>query len=69
MTESFMKNQEQDENRMINIKESRDLNYWCEELNLQARELLEIVKEVGPLPHDVRLYLAKKHLTQWPAAY
>lgn len=57
------------EDRLINIKESWDVNYWCDELNLRADELSEIVKEVGPVPHDVRLYITKKLLLKWPLSY
>ena len=55
--------------RVINIKEAWDVNFWCDELNLKAEELKEIVKEVGPFPHDVRLYITKKHLLKWPNTY
>ena len=57
------------EERLINIKESWDVNYWCDELNLRADELSEIVKEVGPAPHDVRIYITKKLLLKWPLSY
>ena len=53
----------------IDIKESWDLNYWCEELNLRAEDLMEIVREVGPSAHEVRLYLTKNLLINWPASY
>lgn len=53
----------------INITESWDLNYWCEEFNLRAEELKEIVSKVGPAVYDVRLFLAKKLLAEWPATY
>ena len=54
---------------MINIKEARDLNFWCDELHLKKEELLDIVRKVGPLVHDVRLHIAKKLLISWPVAY
>lgn len=53
----------------INVKESWDVNFWCDELNLKADELKEIVKQVGPNVHEVRLYLAKNLLVKWPLAY
>lgn len=53
----------------INVKETFDLHYWCEELNLKKEELLDIVKQVGPMVHDVRLHLAKRLLINWPVAY
>lgn len=55
--------------RKIDIRENWDINYWCDELNLKAEELREIIKEVGPGVHDVRLHLAKKLLINWPASY
>lgn len=63
-----------DHNRMIddikiNVMEAWDVMYWCEELNLKAEELKEIVRQVGPGVHDVRLHLAKKLLINWPATY
>lgn len=58
-----------EEKKTINIKESWDINYWCEEFNLRAEELKEIVKEVGPSVHEVRLHLAKKLLINWPVSY
>jgi hypothetical protein len=58
-----------DEEKKINVKESWDINYWCDELNLKADELKDIVKEVGPGLHDVRLHIAKKHMIKWPVSY
>lgn len=58
-----------DEEAPINIKKAWDLNYWCDELNLKAEELVEIVKKVGPFPHDIRVYIAKRHLNQWTTTY
>lgn len=46
--------------KKIDVKESWDVNFWCEEFNLRAEELKEIVKNVGPDVHDVRVHLAKK---------
>lgn len=53
----------------IDVRESWDVNFWCEELNLRAEELKEIVQAVGPQVHDVRLHIAKKLLMAWPKAY
>lgn len=53
----------------INIKEAWDVNFWCDELNLKADELKEIVRQVGPAVHDVRLHIAKKLILKWPLAY
>lgn len=55
--------------KKIDVKESWDVNFWCEELNLRAEELKEIVKTVGPEIHDVRLHIAKKLMLDWPKAY
>ena len=55
--------------KQINIRESWDINYWSEELNLRAEELVDIVKQVGPSIHEVRLHLAKRFLLNWPASY
>ncbi len=48
--------------KKIDVKESWDVNFWCEEFNLRAEELKEIVKNVGPKVHDIRVHLAKKLL-------
>lgn len=53
----------------INIKEAWDVNFWCDELNLKADELKEIVRQVGPAVHDVRLHIAKRLILKWPLAY
>lgn len=58
----------EDENK-IDVRESWDINFWCEELNLRAEELQEIVKLVGPEVHDVRVHIAKKLMLSWPKAY
>lgn len=50
----------------IDEKETKDLNYWCGELNVRAEELKEIIKIVGPSVSEIRLYLAKKFLISWP---
>lgn len=52
----------------IDVKEPWDINFWCEEFNLRAEELKEIVKLVGPKVHDVRVHLAKRLLLAWPVA-
>lgn len=57
------------DDKKINIRESWDINYWCDELNLKADELKDIVKHVGPKVHDVRLHIAKKLLINWPVVY
>lgn len=58
-----------DDKKRINLRENNDVNYWCDELHLKADDLRKIVHEVGPDVHDVRLYLAKKLLINWPASY
>ena len=55
--------------KRIDVKESWDVNFWCEELNLRAEELKEIVKMVGPEIHDVRVHLAKKLMLHFPLSY
>jgi hypothetical protein len=61
-------NKKKDEKK-IDLKETHDLHYWSEELNLKVEELTEIIKQVGPGVHDVRLHIAKKLLINWPLAY
>lgn len=68
MTDSF-KHAAQTTELKINIKEAFDLHFWCEELSLKKEELLEIISQVGPLVHDVRLHIAKRLLINWPVAY
>jgi hypothetical protein len=57
------------EDRKINVSEVKELNYWCEELNLRAEDLKDIIIKVGPAVHDVKLYMAKKLLISWPETY
>ena len=45
-----------------------DLQFWSEELNLQTDELKDIIQEVGPSIHEVRVHLAKKSMANWPAS-
>lgn len=54
--------------KFIDLKKSWDVNFWCEELNLRAEDLQEIVKVVGSNAQDVRLHLAKKLILNWPAS-
>lgn len=68
MTELIQNQTVLDQNQ-INVKESWDVNFWCDELNLKAEELKEIVKMVGPKVHDVRMHIAKRLLISWPVAY
>ncbi len=68
MTDSFMQPAKSTEAK-INIKEAFDVHFWCEELSLKKEELLEIISQVGPLVHDVRLHIAKRLLINWPVAY
>ena len=49
-------------NTQLNLKESWEVNSWCEELNLRADELKEIVQKVGSNIHAIREYLAKRSL-------
>ncbi len=55
--------------KKIDLRESWDINFWCEELNLRAEELKEIVQMVGPQVHDVRVHIAKKLMLSWSKAY
>ena len=57
------------DDRKINVMEAWDVMYWCDELNLRADELKDIVRQVGPGVHDVRLHLATKLLINWPTTY
>lgn len=56
-----------DEN--IQSWDTRDIYFWCEELNLCVDELQKIINEVGPDIHNIRLYLAKNLLINWPVSY
>ena len=47
---------------IIHPKEGWDLNRWCEELNLRAEELKEIIKRVGPDLENIRDYLARRNM-------
>ncbi len=62
----FTRNENDEE---IDVRESWDINFWCEELNLRAEELKEIVQKVGPQVHSVRLHIAKKLMLSWPITY
>ena len=44
----------------VNLTENGEFNSWCEELNVRADELKEIVQLVGSNIHAVRDYLAKR---------
>lgn len=55
--------------KKIDLKESWDVNFWCEEFNLRAEDLKEIVLSVGPKVHDVRVHLAKKLLLNSTLTY
>jgi hypothetical protein len=37
-----------------------ELNRLCEEFNLRAEEIKEIVKKVGTRAEDIKIYLIKK---------
>jgi hypothetical protein len=43
----------------INIKESYELQYWSENLNVSQEELKKAVESAGPLVEDVRDYFSK----------
>jgi hypothetical protein len=45
-----------------------DIQFWSEELNLRTEELQNIIDEVGPSIHEVRVHLAKKSMANWPAS-
>lgn len=55
--------------KRIDVHQSWNLNFWCEEFNLRADELKEIVRRVGPEISEIRLYLAKRLLQAWPSVY
>lgn len=61
--------EEKSSEQFINVKELWDINFWCDELNLKAEELTEIISEVGPEVHQVRMHLARNLLEKWPLAY
>lgn len=44
----------------IHLNGNWELNRWCEELNLRAEELKEIVKKVGPRFKDIKAYITKR---------
>jgi hypothetical protein len=54
---------------VIDLRESWNVNFWCDELNLRAEELKEIVKLVGPAVQDVREHLTRRLLLSSSAAY
>ena len=58
-----------EEESKVDLRESWDVNFWCEELNLRAEELKEIVKKVGPSVHEIRMHLTKHSLTRWTQSY
>ncbi|MBA2405640.1 MAG: DUF3606 domain-containing protein [Bdellovibrionales bacterium] len=49
---------------VVHLNESWELNHWCEEFNLRAEELREIVKKVGPEISDIREYLAHRNMNR-----
>ena len=53
----------------IQMQELKNVHFWCEELNLKAEDLKDIVLDVGPVVQNVREYLAKKFMASWPAYY
>jgi hypothetical protein len=66
--------EEQHEHEQINTKRidpqlSWEMNFWCEEFNLRAEELKEIIKNVGPEINNIRMFLAKRLLVSWPMTY
>lgn len=64
-----MSQHEYQEEKKIDVKEQLNLHYWCEELNIKADELKDIVTKVGPMVMDVRMYIAKQLMKSWPVAY
>mgnify|MGYP006202929577 CR=1 FL=1 len=62
-------NEKKEPELRINVKESWDVNFWCDELNFRADDLKEIVRQVGPNVHDVRLHLTKNLILKWTEAY
>ena len=46
----------------IDIRESWEVNHWCEELNLRADELREIVAKVGTSLEAIRDFLAHRSI-------
>lgn len=49
---------------IIHLNENWELNHWCEEFNLRAEELKEIVKRVGPKIEDIRAFLVKRNMNR-----
>lgn len=45
---------------VIHLKGNWELNRWCEELNLRAEELKEIVRKVGPKFDDIKAFIEKR---------
>lgn len=52
----------QSEQSYINLNNCWDLNHWCDELNLRADELKEIVSKVGSDVQAVREYVVRSNL-------
>lgn len=46
----------------IDIREGWEINHWCDELNLRADELREIILKVGTSVEAVRDYLAHRNM-------
>ena len=44
----------------VSLSENGEFNSWCEELNVRADELKDIVQLVGSNIHAVRDFLAKR---------
>jgi len=47
------------DSRRININERWEMNYWCQLLGVDAKQLRNAVNTVGDMASDVRSYLAK----------
>jgi hypothetical protein len=50
-----------DQSRKIKLAKGWELNHWCEEFNLRAEELKEIVKRVGNNPEKVKRFMLDRH--------
>ena len=67
----LMQNQicSEEEVTLVDLKKMGEVNFWCEELNLRADELKEIVKSVGPKINDIRMHITKKMLNSMSVTY
>lgn len=50
-------------NRTINIFDKEEIEYWCEKLNCEKRELFDAIFEVGKSVKDIKTHFKKRSQT------